>query len=264
MNFLLQHWNWGVEIAILTVCLYYTWKLFRGTRGAKVLTGLAILMIGLILVSQVLKLKVITELLRSFYGIFFIALIVIFQPELRRILAELGSQHLLSPNRQQTETIEAVINAIEELRKEKLGALIAFEQEVAYLPGRETGTEMDARVSDDLLETIFFPRTPLHDGGVLISGSRIVAAAAIFPLTQQEGLQRTLGLRHRAALGLSEETDAVVVTLSEETGIISLAYQGKLERPLTEDELRSRLTDILVSKSGTSAVRNLFKKAACL
>ncbi len=126
------------------------------------------------------------------------------------------------------------------------GALIAFEREITYEPARETGTILDAKVSDDLLATIFFPKTPLHDGGVIIVGDRIAVAAAIFPLTQAEGLQRNLGLRHRAALGLSDETDAAVVVLSEETGIISLAFGGELCRPLTTDELRSKLIAILL------------------
>lgn len=242
------HWAWAVEILLLTVALYYTWKIFRGTRGAKVLTGLTILLISLSSLSKILHLTVIEEILSRLSSFFLLALVVIFQPELRRILAELGSQHLLSASRQQTEVIEAVVDSIEHLQEEKFGALIALEQEVAYIPGRETGTEIDSKVSADLLSTIFYPRTPLHDGGVLINGDRIVAAAAIFPLTQMEGLQRTLGLRHRAALGLSEETDAVVVVLSEETGIISIAYQGRLERPLSADQLRARLAEILLRK----------------
>ena len=141
--------------------------------------------------------------------------------------------------------IESVIGALEQLQQDGHGALIAFEREITYGPARENGTLLDARVSDDLLSTIFFPKTPLHDGGAIIVQDRLAVAAAIFPLTQTEGLQRTLGLRHRAALGLSDETDAVVVVLSEETGIISLAIGGELRRPLTTDELRSQLVAIL-------------------
>jgi diadenylate cyclase len=244
----LKHWSWVMEITLMTIGIYYVWKLFRGTRGAKVLTGLVFLLLGLLIISVLLKLTVIIAALRYFSGFFFVAIIIIFQPELRRILAELGSPHLLGASRQQIEVIEAVVGAVEWLQQEKCGALIAFEREIASLTARESGTELNAKVSTDLLSTIFFPKTPLHDGGVLIQGDQIVVAAAIFPLTQQEGLARTLGLRHRAALGLSEETDAVVIALSEETGIISIALGGKLDRLQNVDQLRARLTEILSVK----------------
>jgi diadenylate cyclase len=235
-----------IEISILTAGLYYLWKLFRGTRGARVLAGFGAVLAASSLVAVVLHLTVILKLL-SFSPAFLItALVIIFQPELRRVFAEVGSRQLLGGHRQQTEIIEIVIRALEHLQQDGHGALIAFERDITYDPARETGTIIDAKVSDDLLETIFFPKTPLHDGGVIIVQDRIAVAAAIFPLTQAEGLQRNLGLRHRAALGLSDETDAAVVILSEETGIISLAFGGELRRPLTTDELRSQLIAILL------------------
>ncbi|MEJ0001397.1 MAG: diadenylate cyclase [Verrucomicrobiota bacterium] len=201
------------------------------------------------LLAVALHLSVILKLL-SFSPAFLItALVIIFQPELRRIFAEVGSRQLLGGHRQTTEVIEVVIRALEQMQQDGHGALIAFEREITYEPARETGTEIDAAVTDDLLETIFFPKTPLHDGGVIIARDRIAVAAAIFPLTQAEGLQRTLGLRHRAALGLSDETDAAVVVLSEETGILSLAFGGELRRPLTTDELRSQLIAILLQNN---------------
>ena len=201
------------------------------------------------MLAKALKLTVIETFL-SFSPVFLLtSLVIIFQPELRRMFAEVGSRQLLGAHRQQTEVIEVVISALEQLQQDGYGALIAFEREITYEPARETGTPLDAKVSDDLLATIFFPKTPLHDGGVIIAQGRIAVAAAIFPLTQAEGLQRTLGLRHRAALGLSDETDAVVVVLSEETGIISLAYNGELRRPLSTDELRSQLIAILLQNN---------------
>jgi len=235
-----------IEISILAAGIYFIWKLFRGTRGARVLAGFGFLLATLSLVSVAFQLTVIEKLLSVSSTFLLIALVIIFQPELRRIFAELGSRPLLGAHRQQTEVIEVVINALEQLQQAGHGALIAFEREITYEPARETGTLLDAKVSDDLLATIFFPKTPLHDGGTIIVHDRIAVAAAIFPLTQAEGLQRALGLRHRAALGLSDETDAVVVVLSEETGIISLAYNGELRRPLTTDELRSQLIAILL------------------
>lgn len=234
------------EILILTVGIYYMWKLFRGTRGARVLAGFGFLLAMLSLVSYVLELRVIEKLL-SLSPIFVLtSLVIIFQPELRRMLAELGSRPLFTAHRQQAEIIETVINSLEQLQLAGHGALIAFERDITYEPARENGTLLDAKVTEDLLTTIFFPKTPLHDGGVIIAQNRIAVAAAIFPLTQAEGLQRTLGLRHRAALGLSDETDAAIVVLSEETGVISLAYNGELRRPLTTDELRSQLIAILL------------------
>jgi len=236
----------SIEILILSSGIYFTWKLFRGTRGARVLAGFGFLLAMLSLVSYAFQLTVIEKLL-SFSPYFLLtSLVIIFQPELRRIFAELGSRPLFSAHRQQAEVIEEVINALEQLQLAGHGALIAFEREITYEPARENGTVLDAKVSEDLLATIFFPKTPLHDGGVIIVQDRIAVAAAIFPLTQAEGLQRNLGLRHRAALGLSDETDAAIVILSEETGIISLAYGGKLRRPLTTDELRSMLIAILL------------------
>jgi diadenylate cyclase len=235
-----------IEILILAVGIYSMWKLFRGTRGARVLAGFGFVLATLSLVSKVLQLTEIETLLSISSPFLLVALVIIFQPELRRMFAEVGSRPLLGSHRQQTEVIETVISALEQMQQVGHGALIAFEREITYEPARETGTLLDAKVSEDLLATIFFPKTPLHDGGAIIVGDRIAVAAAIFPLTQAEGLQRTLGLRHRAALGLSDETDAVVVVLSEETGIISLAYNGDLRRPLTTDELRSQLIAILL------------------
>jgi diadenylate cyclase len=253
MNFLHAHFSAMVdlarsliEISILTTGIYYTWKLFRGTRGARVLGGFAVVLATLSLLAVVLKLRVILELLSFSPAVLITGLVIIFQPELRRIFAEVGSRPLLGGHRQQTEVIEIVIRTVEQMQQNGHGALIAFERKITYEPARETGTIIDARVSEDLLETLFFPKTPLHDGGVIIAEDRIAVAAAIFPLTQTEGLQRNLGLRHRAALGLSDETDAVVVILSEETGIISLAIGGELRRPLTTDELRSQLIAILL------------------
>jgi len=235
-----------IEILILSMGIYFTWKLFKGTRGARVLAGFIFILAVLSLLAVALNLTVIIKLLSFSPALLITALVIIFQPELRRIFAEVGSRPLLGGHRQQTEVIEQVIRTVEQLQQDGYGALIAFEREITYEPARETGTVLDARVSEDLLTTIFFPKTPLHDGGVIIAGDRIAIAAAIFPLTQTEGLQRNLGLRHRAALGLSDETDAAVVVLSEETGIISLAFGGELRRPLTTDELRSHLIAILL------------------
>ena len=256
-SFLLELIRSVAEILILATGIYFTWKFFRGTRSARVLAGCGFVLAALSLAAKLLSLNVIEKLLSASSTFLVIALVVIFQPELRRIFAEVGSRPLLGAHRQQTEVIETVISALEQLQQDGHGALIAFEREITYGPARENGTVLDARVSDDLLCTIFFPKTPLHDGGAIIVQDRIAVAAAIFPLTQTEGLQRALGLRHRAALGLSDETDAVVVVLSEETGILSLAVGGELRRPLTTDELRSQLVSILHHNDAKTFVEQL-------
>ena len=255
--FLLELSRSIIEILVLTAGIYSLWKFFRGTRGARVLVGVGFVLATLSLLAKILALTVIEKLLSVSSTFLVVALVVIFQPELRRIFAEVGSRRLLGSHRQQTEVIEVVINALEQLQQDGHGALIAFEREITYGPARENGTLLDAKVSDDLLTTIFFPKTPLHDGGIVIVQDRVAVAAAIFPLTQAEGLQRTLGLRHRAALGLSDETDAAVVVLSEETGIISLAINGELRRPLTTDELRSQLVAILQNNETKPLVEQL-------
>jgi diadenylate cyclase len=238
--------TWLIEITLMALAIYHSWKLLRGTRGARVLAGLALVMVFAIAITQILQLKVISYLILKVSGFFFIALVIIFQPEVRQLLADLGSKSTKIASRVQTEIIEAVVSAIQILQQEKFGALIAFERAVTYIPGRETGTLLDCKVSTDLLVTIFYNKTPLHDGGVIIKDDRIVAAAAIFPVSEDNSLSRTCGLRHRAALGLSEQTDAIVVILSEETGAIAIAHGGKLLHPLTPDALRSYLTEKLI------------------
>jgi diadenylate cyclase len=235
-----------MEIVLMAAAIYHSWKLLRGTRGARVLAGLVLVIVVAIAVTQILQLKVISYLILKVSGFFFIALVIIFQPELRQLLADLGSKSTKIASRVQTEIIEAVVSSIEILQSEKFGALIAFERAVTYAPGRETGTLLDSKVSTDLLVTIFYNKTPLHDGGVIIKDDRIVAAAAIFPVSEDNSLSRTCGLRHRAALGLSEQTDAIVVILSEETGTIAVAHGGKLLHPLSPDALRSYLTEKLI------------------
>ncbi|KIE58032.1 hypothetical protein A946_08925 [Methylacidiphilum kamchatkense Kam1] len=236
-----------LEILIIATAIYQIWKLLQGTRGFQVLTGLIVVLVGLTLFSSVFHLRVLTELLRLFSPSFFVALVVLFQPELRQVFAEVGRRSVVHIGRQQkSEVIEHIVNAAEILQREHIGALIAIEQDDVYLPARDTGTILNAQVSADLLVTIFYPRTPLHDGGVIIRGDQIVVAAAIFPLSQVEQMERLLGLRHRAALGLSEQTDAVVVVISEVTSVISIAYKGKMERHFDPDGLRAKLTQILI------------------
>ena len=235
-----------VEIFILTVGIYYAFRFIRGTRGAPVVTGFLVLLLAVLLVAYLLNLKVIQYLLGTFSTFLALAVLVIFQPELRRMLAELGNLPLFSTAHEQRENIEVIIQTAERLSDVRIGALIALEQTIQLQEAVESGIVVDCEATPEMLETIFFPNNAIHDGGVIIKGDRIAYAACIFPLTQRQDLNKSLGTRHRAAIGLTEETDAVVVAVSEETGSVSYAYKGQLVRNLTLEELRAFLTSVLV------------------
>ncbi len=242
-------WRAAVEIFILTVGIYYAFRFIRGTRGAPVVTGFLLVLLALVLVSFLLDLKVLRYLLSSFSAFFVLAVLVIFQPELRRMLAEVGNFPLFTSTTEQRETVEVIIQTAERLSDVHIGALIAIEQTIQLQEAVESGIVVDCEATPEMLETIFFPNNAVHDGGVIIKGDRIAYAACIFPLTQRQGLSKSLGTRHRAAIGLSEETDAVVVVLSEETGAISYAHKGQLVRGVTLEELRAFLTSLVVTPS---------------
>jgi diadenylate cyclase len=240
-------WRPVVEIIILTVGIYYVLRFIRGTRGAPVVTGFLVVLLAFVLVSFLLKLKVLQYLLGAFSAFFILAVLVIFQPELRRMLAELGNLPLFATAHEQRENIEVIIQTVERLADVRIGALIAIEQSIHLQEAVESGIVVDCEATPEMLETIFFPNNAIHDGGVILKGDRIACAACIFPLTQRQDLNKSLGTRHRAAIGLSEETDAVVVVVSEETGAVSYAYRGQLVRAVTLEELRAFLTSVLVT-----------------
>ena len=239
-------WRSGVEIAILWVVIYNSYLYFRGTRGAKVLTGLLVLLLTLTLLSKLLELQVIFWLIRSFTTFLAIALVVIFQPELRRALAALGSQHIFATVTQKRETIEVLAEATFELSNRQLGALIALERETNIHSFAESGVTMDSELSTELLVTIFHPKTPLHDGGLILRNDRILSAACIFPVSQRHDLGRNLGLRHRAGLGITEESDAIAIVVSEETGNVSICHRGRIEQNFDPDDFKRRLSQLLL------------------
>ncbi|MCL4103644.1 UNVERIFIED_CONTAM: hypothetical protein GTU68_059723 [Idotea baltica] len=177
-----------------------------------------------------------------------VALVVIFQPELRRALAELGSHKLFSSFSEQarTEFTEKLVEIAESLSHRRVGALIAIQRSIDLKQYLETGVEMDSRLSTELVSTIFYSGTTLHDGGMIVrlGDERILGAGCVFPLTQREMSDRSVGLRHRASMGITEESDAIALVVSEETGRISIATEGKLEADLSEDELRDRLREL--------------------
>ena len=194
-------WRSLVEILLLSVAIYYGYLYFRGTRGAKVLTGLAIVFLTLTLISTLLNLVVIGWIVRSFSVFLAVALLVIFQPELRRGLAALGGHPIFSLTSEKRETVHDLAEAVTQLANKQFGALIAIERDTSIRVYEETGVVIDGEFSAELILTIFHPKAALHDGGVILRNGRIAAAACIFPVSQRETLDRSLGLRHRAGSG---------------------------------------------------------------
>lgn len=219
-------------------------KMVRGTRAMLLIKGIAVLIVATA-ASDFLSLNILHYILSSIstYGV--ILVIVIFQPELRRTLEQFGSANitkLFDFEEQEESAIDAVVEAVYKMAETKTGALIVFEREMSLNDIIATGVKIDSNVSKELLENIFVVDTPLHDGAVIIKGGRIAAAAAILPLTSRDDLDREYGTRHRAALGLSEESDAIVIVVSEETGKVSLVIDGKIIRGLNEEILKNELT----------------------
>ncbi len=247
MDFIIEHWRSGVEILILWIGLYQLYRVFKSTRGARIFVGLVMILAVVITIAYIFQLKVIAWiLLRSALGIAF-ALVIIFQSELRQVLARLGSTRLFSFSKvQKLEFTEELAEAVMGLSHKRIGALIALEREISLKEYADNGVKVDAEFSTELAMTIFYPMTALHDGGVTISKGRLAAAGCVFPLSRNEMSDRTLGLRHRAAMGISEETDAVAVIVSEETGTISIALNGEMERNLSDADFKERLEQIFV------------------
>lgn len=245
--FITKHWRDGVEILILAALAYQGYLFLRATRGARILTGLLVLLLSLTLISQILELEVINWLLQHFSVFLAVGLVVIFQPELRRVLAELGSHSMFSLNRPDPESLDVLLEAMQQLSARRFGALFALQRGIDMKQYVETGVELNADLSPELITTIFFPKTSLHDGGVIIDQGRIAAAGCVFPVSQKEVRDRAIGLRHRAGMGVTEETDAIALIVSEESGALSLCYKGKLEHDLEPDELRARLNQLLAN-----------------
>jgi diadenylate cyclase len=246
VEFLQQNWRTAVEILILTVGIYYVINFIRGTRGASVVMGFVGLLLTLGFLTVWLDLTVLGALLGAAAVYLSVAVVVLFQPEIRRMLAQLGDLPLFATAQEERENIEVIVQTVERLSDVRIGLLLAVERSVNVQQAVESGIEVDCVATPEMLETIFFPNNAVHDGGVIMRGDRIAYAACIFPLSRRENLSPTLGTRHRAAIGLSEETDAAVVVVSEETGSISYAYRGQLVRGISVEELRAFLTAVLV------------------
>jgi len=246
LEFFQTKWRPALEILILAVGIYGTTRFIRGTRGWPVVVGFAVLLLALALVTVMLDLSVLRWMLINATVFIILGALIVFQPEIRRMLGELGNLPLFATAHRQRENIEVVVQTCERLADVRIGALIAIEQSIQLQEAVESGILVDCEATPEMLETIFFPNNAIHDGGVIIKGDRITHAACIFPLTQRSDLNTSLGTRHRAAIGLSEETDAAVVVVSEETGAVSYAYKGQLVRNVSLQELRAFLTSLLV------------------
>ncbi|MDB4889061.1 MAG: hypothetical protein JWL61_916 [Gemmatimonadetes bacterium] len=235
-------WRDVLEVLVVAYVLYRALVLFHGTRTLQIVTGLLILLV-VYAASWLLKLEMINYLLGFVFQYGAIALLVVFAPELRSALAHLGQARFrgLFQAMERGEVAEEITEAVERLSRSGIGAIVAIEREVPLDRFAESGSRMEAKVSADLLTTIFTPYSPLHDGAVLVRDDTIVAAGSILPLSQRPLLDRSLGTRHRAALGLSDETDALVIVVSEERGTISIAERGRLFRDLSPVEVRAFL-----------------------
>lgn len=244
-----------IEIAILWFVIYHIMLFFEGTRAVHVLRGIIILLI-MFFVFQKLGLERLDWLFTKLFAISVIAILIIFHPEIRQGLARLGQRHLFGTVLREEELehlLRDIVKASDGLSKYRIGALIAIEKEMSLKPYIENGVQVDANVSSELIQTIFTPGSLLHDGGIIIQHGRIAAAGCLFPLTENQDLSRVFGTRHRAAIGLSEEMDAIVIIVSEERGDVSLAYQGRLYQGLEKEELLSKIKEVIKIKKEKNA-----------
>jgi len=248
---LLRQFRWQdlVDILLMSLIFYRLLLIIKGTKAAQMLIGFGVLLFAS-LISRYLQLYTVEWLVESFWAPIVIAIIILFQPEIRRALAQMGEAQFLQTltSAEELKSLEEIIRATTALADRKIGALIVIERDMGLEGFVEVGTPLDAKVSKELLMSIFHPTSPIHDGAVVIKGSRIIAAGCFLPVTPSPEVSRSLGTRHRAGLGLAEETDAVAIIVSEETGAVSLAINRKLETHLDMGRLRDVLTDLLTTK----------------
>src|SRR6187397_79958 len=239
-----------LDIAIVSIILYEFLKLIRGTRAVQMAAG-SLLLVGLFYLSQLAPLQTLNWMIQNMVVYVAFAAIVIFQSDIRRALAHFGQAPFFRYfNRQEAadETVEEVVVAATMLSQQKIGAIVAIEREIGLRNYIESGIPLDSTLTYDLLVTIFQPGSPLHDGAVMLQEGRVAAAACFLPLTVNPRVSRELGTRHRAAIGLTEESDAAAVVVSEETGQIALALDGQIERGLSADQLRERLRSLIMQR----------------
>ena len=228
-----------IQIALVAIGFYYVLRLLARTRAIQMLIGVVLLSL-VYLAARLLDLELVSVIMETLFEYGAIAALIVFQPELRSALARLGQSRMLRffNRMEESEVVEELVEAIERLARGRIGAIMAIERAVGLEEYALTGTAIDAKVSAGILSSLFAPYGPLHDGAVLIRGDTIIAAGVILPLTQFPVADKSLGTRHRAALGLSEETDALIIVVSEETAQVSIADRGRLERDVDMDRLR--------------------------
>ncbi len=240
-------WKSFFEISMLWFVIYHILLFFEGTRAIQVLRGIIILLFVFFL-SQKLGLEVLDWLLTKLFAISVIAILIIFHPEIRQCLARLGQHQLFTTTLKEEELdniLKQIGKAAENLCKSKIGALIVIENNDPLTTYIENGVLLDSRVSSEVIETIFTPNSLLHDGGIIIQNGRIIAAGCILPLTQNQELSRVFGTRHRAALGLSEEADAIIIVVSEERHDMSVVYRSKLYKDLSKEEMSLKIKEFI-------------------
>lgn len=232
-------WRTIVEISILWYVIYNIFLFLKGTKAVYVVRGIIVLIVAFF-IFQFTGLYILSWLLTKILGFYFILIIVIFQPELREGLIRLGKGHVfyIEPKQEEIEkTLKEITSAVGILSRKKIGALIAIKREIGLKNYEESGVIINADLNSELLQNIFYPLAPLHDGGVIVEGTKVVAAACLFPLSDNLNVDKMMGMRHRAAIGISDNSDAVVIAVSEETGSISLAISGQLNRDITLNDL---------------------------
>ena len=248
---ILRQFRWQdlVDIILMSIILYRLLLIIKGTKAAHMLIGLGVLLFAS-LISRYFELYTVDWLIQSFWAQIVIAIIIIFQPEIRRALAQMGEAQFLQTltSAEELKSLEEIVRATVALSNRKIGALIAIERDTSLKDFVEMGTPLDAKVSKEVLLSIFHPTSPIHDGAVVIKGNRIVAAGCFLPITMSPEISRSLGTRHRAGIGITEETDAVVIIVSEETGVISMAINRNLETHIDMGSLRDILTDLFTTK----------------
>ncbi|WP_208426581.1 MULTISPECIES: diadenylate cyclase CdaA [Salinibacter] len=245
----------AIEIVVVAYVLYQLYRLMRGTIAVQIALGLGALFL-IQFVVELADMTVLTTVFSYFNQVFVLAVIIIFQPEIRRLLLLLGKNPIVRrfvSTTDQRQVIDETVGAVEEMSQRQIGALMAFQRSTGLRSYVETGELLEAEVSRDLLLTIFYGQNPLHDGAVIINNRRVEAARCILPVSTSMKLSPQLGLRHRAAVGLTEQTDAFVVVVSEETGDISVSRDGALISNITPEELRTYLTSALTGQSASQA-----------
>ena len=240
-------WQDGLDILVLSVVIYWGLNLIRGTRAVPMLIGLG-MVYAIYFLSNVFEVYTLNVLLRNLLGWSLVLVFIVFQDDIRRALTQVGTRPLFSPRERvaQGQAVEELIKALTYLASRRVGALVVLQNEVGLNQYIEVGVPLDAQVSKELVTSIFLPGSPIHDGALIIQHGRITAAGCFLPLTTNPNVSKTLGTRHRAAIGLTEETDAVAIVVSEEDGMVSLVREGKITRDVDAGTLRTTLQRLLV------------------